>query len=173
VKLEAAIVGADGTDAEVLTDLVQAQHLQPGMLHHDPESGEVFIVAADPEPYLAGEGRPERWVNVALAGAEQPLSAPATARVHVVFGAEPDALQPLLDADLYDAAEEALASNGMCPERLEPDADGEPRWCGLPSDQDSYYRLCSDHDADRREESDDLVHRGYQPSYGTVAELAP
>jgi len=60
-------------------------------------------------------------------------------------------LQPLLSRNRYTDEEWALAVAGRCGwntanyPRLE--------WCGQPSDPNSFYRFCTEHDQQAREEA--------------------
>ncbi len=176
---------ADG----LMLDSVEAQALQPFMLVYDGgwgddgiggELSEVDIVAAPPRAYLGTNeaGREQRWVEVPVVpdvpGEEiDPIDEPATARVLVVLGFPPENLEPLLAPDLYPSAQaEALARNGMCHERVDEEEDAEEIFCGLPSYPFSFYRLCQNHDEDRQANSEVVAGRGYNPTYGAVAEPA-
>lgn len=163
--------GLAADEPQVTIDDIEAQHLQPWMLYREPDSGRVFVVAADPEPFVPADvvARPHRWVSVPLLGLDEPLSAPATDRVDIIYGAPLDGLQPLLDDDLYTSEGEALARNGMCPELVDVEGVDESVWCGLPSDPESCYRCCVGHDQERRAESDDLVQRGFTATYAVIA----
>lgn len=59
-------------------------------------------------------------------------------------------LQPLLSRIRYDDEEWELASAGRCA-RLIPWPPGIGTWCGEPSDPDSFYRWCAEHDQEARE----------------------
>jgi hypothetical protein len=184
VLIEAVVYGTEETPADVVLDDVQASGLQPWMLTVEPDTGELFVVLEAPEPFHPEEaGRPRRWVRVLLTGKDENghgvLEAAATDRIDIVYGADPDLLQPMLPEDVYTTEEEALARNGMCHERAarpddeevaEGEEEPEPVFCGRQSSPDSVYRFCADDDQRRREESDDLVHRGYEPTYGVLAE---
>lgn len=60
-------------------------------------------------------------------------------------------LQPLLARSRYTDEEWALASAGRC----DWNTATYPRLthCGQPSDPGSFYRFCSDHDREARDES--------------------
>lgn len=179
-----------GVDADESTDTstplrsVQAGNLQPWMLLYLTDHDQAFVVAGKPDPYQQEDqfGRTERWVRIPVHGNPEPMLAKATGRVDIVVGAAPGLLQPLLDDDLYDVEQEALARNGLCSEQIHDDPDPEddpddrgddeedmPLWCGLPSDPDSALRLCPAHDLVRRQESDELVEYGFEPTYGIIA----
>lgn len=73
--------------------------------------------------------------------------AESTARL---AGAPVSNLQPLLARNRYTDEEWALSSTGRCDwltatyPRME--------WCGQPSDPNSFYRWCTEHDRDARED---------------------
>jgi hypothetical protein len=118
-------------------------------------------------------------VHIWFAEVEDPLDVPAASRLTIVYGADPDTLQPMLDGDLLSIAQEALARNGLCSELVddeEPEdlADGEQEqlvYCGLPSDPRSHYRLCTGHDDARLDQSDRLSRRQFRETYGRTALL--
>jgi hypothetical protein len=174
VILDADVVGTDKEGPEVVVEDVEAGHLQPWMLILDGDTHELFVVAEDPEPFHAASptGRTERWVRVRLDGVETPFEVPATSRVDIVFGADVDGLQPVLEEDLYAVEQEALARNGLCHEKIAVESgDGSPEtvmFCGRPSDPDSFYRFCTGCDSVRREESDVIAGRQFAPTYGPI-----
>lgn len=174
MRIDAVIVG----DApEVTTEIVAAQAVQPWMLLYDISEDDLQVVTEDPEPFRpeTPAGRPERWVTLTVLD-DEPITAAATAGLEVVLGAEVEDLQPLFPEDLYTPQEWALAYNGMCQEKTddgdEEDDDEEPVWCGRPSDPVSLYRSCTEHDEARRRQSETVAARGYEPTYGAIAELA-
>ncbi len=191
MHLDAVVLPTEGTDEmqEVNLDTVEAGAAQQWMLIYLEDGDRVFAVADAPTAFQSdpADGRPVRWVSIPLIDAD-PLEVPATLRLEVVYGNDPESLQPLLDLDLYpEADQEALARNGMCPEAVtddelepgtpaaaagsEPEPDPEPVYCGRPSDPASFYRACTDHDARRREESQRYEARQFEPTYGAYAPL--
>lgn len=183
MRLDVEILGTDKVDPEVSTEEVEAGHVQPWMLLHNEDTGEVYAVAADPQPFqkTGDDGRLERWVEIPLTGwVGEPVTALATDMVDMVFGADLDQLHDLLDEDLLSVEQEALARNGMCPRRIddeiEPEAqpgrddheDLPPVYCGRPSDPGSYYRYCVECDQIWRNLSDRVVGRRFGPTYGPI-----
>jgi hypothetical protein len=186
------IVNLDLVDADESTDTsvplrsVPAGNLQPWMLLYLPVADEVAVVTGDPEAYQQNNefSRTERWVRVPVFGDFEPVLRKATTLMRILVGAEPDQLAELLPEDLYDVEQEALARNGLCHEQIHHDTETEddpddrddpddeedvPVWCALPSDPNSVARLCTTHDLVRQQESAELVARGFQPTYGTIA----
>lgn len=174
MRIDAVVLPAEGTDevAELVLRQVEAGHVQQWMLLYQEPTDDVFVVAAPPTAVhvdTAG-GRPQRWVHIPLIGVDEPLEVKATARVDIVYGADLEGLAPLLDPDLYAEEEEGLARNGMCHELApategQPD-DDEPVYCGRPSIPGSFYRACTAHDENRIVDSDELVSRQFEPTYG-------
>lgn len=66
-------------------------------------------------------------------------------------------LQPLLARNRYSDEEWALSSAGRC----DVEVANYPRVqrCGLPSDPNSFYRYCTDHDRRARDEAPDTYGR--------------
>lgn len=166
--------GTEEDPAEASIKLVPAGQLQLWMIVLDEQTGELHPVVGEPLARLedAPLGRYERWVDVTLHDVEQPLSEPAAARVPVVFGADPETLQPMPPLDLLTVEDEALAVNGMCHHRIDPAVEDDqheeeplPVWCGRPSDADSPLRFCTSHHEHRQQDSDVLTGRGYAPIY--------
>lgn len=58
-------------------------------------------------------------------------------------------LQPLLARDRYSDHEWELSSAGLCDWYVANYPRDE--WCGRPSDPDSFYRWCEEHDQEARE----------------------
>jgi hypothetical protein len=171
--------GTDDEPAEVMTRLVPAVSLQPYMLFLDEQTGELHPVVADPEPFLRENehGRDERWVTLHLHEAE-PMEQVAANRVAIVFGAPADGLQDLPPSDMLTVEDEALARNGMCHHRIEPDVEDEqheeepdPVWCGAPSDPESPFRFCTPHDEARIDDSNQVAAHGFSPIYAPYAPI--
>ncbi len=180
MKLNVEVLGSTEHPPDVLSEEVEAGHLDVFMLVYDPDADEVDIVASEPEAFQkdGAGGRPERWVRLLLADVEDPFEAPATGVQLIVYGAEPEGLQPMLDADLLTFAQEALAHNGLCSELVDDDqpaaepggeVDERPVYCGLPSDPGSRYRACAAHDQARREQDERIIRREYPAgTYGPI-----
>jgi hypothetical protein len=62
------------------------------------------------------------------------------------------ALQPLLDRDRYSDEEWKLAVSGRCGATVEYGNGRGVILCGEPSDPVSFYRWCTGHDTDAREQ---------------------
>ncbi len=175
MKIDADVQGDAGAP-EVVTEQVQAQHLQQWMVIY-VDDDEFDVVMEPPAGFRRDDdtGRPQRWVRVDMLEGE-PLTEPATSMVDILFGTPVDQLQPMLDEDLYTDAQWALATNGMCHEDVTDDEDDDDVivYCGKPSDPDSVYRLCPTCDEAREQKSDDLAdRRGYRPVYGQVVAVTP
>jgi hypothetical protein len=180
MRINAIVVG---DEPEVSTELIAAQAVQPWMLLYSADTDEVDVVVGEPQPFQqeSPSGRPERWVSIDVAD-DEPVTAPAAERLEVVFGTDAKDLQPMLDEDLYQPTEEALARAGMCHEQIPPDDDAEPDedededeepvWCGRPSDPNSFHRLCTDHDTERRQQSERVTSYGFNPTYAAIVPLA-
>lgn len=65
-------------------------------------------------------------------------------------------LQPLLARSRYSDEEWAYASAGVCD--WEVATYPSLQRCGQPSDPDSFYRYCTDHDQDARDCSTNYGH---------------
>lgn len=180
MRIDAVVLPEEGSQdqPDVTVDAVDGGHVQPWMLVYVEESDEVFVVTAVPVPFQrdGDGGRLERWVQIPLAGVEEPLEVAATESLDIVYGADLDQLHDLLDPDLYSDEEEGLAQNGMCHRIAHVDeeiVDGQtveiPVYCGMPSDPNSIFRYCTRDDQVRREDSDRIVGRRFEPTYGLPA----
>lgn len=166
--------GTDEEPAEVMTRLVMAAHLQQWMLLLDEETSEVHPIVTPPEPYeqTDGYGRPERWMQIPLHGVDEPLREVAGTRVAIVFGTPIDQLLDMPPLDLLTVEDEALAANGMCHHRIEPDVEDEQHeeepdtiWCGRFADPRSFMRFCAAHHEARLDDNEEVTARGYDPIY--------
>jgi hypothetical protein len=73
-------------------------------------------------------------------------------------------LQPLLARSRYSDKEWHLASAGLC----DWNTANYPRmeWCEKPSDPNSFYRWCTEHDQQVRDEDTYLAQWGHPAKYG-------
>lgn len=166
--------GTDDDPAEVMTRLVTVARIQQWMLVLDEHTGEVHPVVAAPEAYQQEDtyGRYERWMRLPMHEAD-PMDLVAATRVPVVFGTPVDELAPMPPEDMLTVEDEALATNGMCHARIEPDLGDEHHeeepdtvWCGRPSDPASPMRFCTGHHSERLADNFEVTARGYEPIYG-------
>lgn len=184
MQINAELVAVGDAEAEVVVDEIEAGNLQPWMLLvAEEDTGHLHVTIGDPAVghEVTEGGRIERWVSVPVFESE-PVALAAVERVLIVYGTPPEALLELMPEDVLTVQEEALARNGLCHDRVvvhededEPADDEQdeepPLFCGRPSDPDSFYRACPEHDLVRREKSDELVRRGYEPTYGVLADI--
>lgn len=185
MQINAELVAVDGVGPDVVVDELAAGNVQTWMLLvADEDTGHLHVVLGDPaaSQIVTDDGRIERWVSIPVFEAE-PVVALAAERFLIAYGTPPEQLLDLLPEDVLTVEEEALARNGLCHDRIEQpaddhptggqdeDAEEEPLFCGRPSDPDSFYRACAEHDLARREKSDALVLHGFEPTYGVFADI--
>jgi len=75
-------------------------------------------------------------------------------------------LQPLLARERYSDEEWKLSSAGLCDVVIESGMGPYVKYCEQPSDANSFYRWCTEHDQEARDTDVYIAQWGHEGSYG-------